>query len=306
MADWSDRIRRIADDWFFSDVPDTPLPETFILPLENPDLYDRDLWSAHLDIEWKSRCVTVGMYRDRPVGVMSPKLGAPAAAMAVDLLAGRGVTEILGIGFCGGIDPALCCGDLFVPEAAVSSDGTCPTWRPAPLVNAPAVVLRAPVLRRGVALDRPDPVRLDGDDDCDVLNTALAIAGEVDEGDISPPWIGGCPPPGVFESVGHCRRVGRLRGQLDTDLSGAGHHERGAPELPVGVTGSGGERRAVRPRWVLGDADMAAGGGEEFIDGGHHVLGFVFVVIPGTVCSGRRNDIRSRRADRGRVRSRSY
>lgn len=61
---------------------------------------------------------------------MSPKFGAPAAALAVDLLAGRGVREVLGIGFCGGVDPALRCGDLFVPEAAVSSDGTCPTCVP--------------------------------------------------------------------------------------------------------------------------------------------------------------------------------
>ncbi len=143
-VDWSVTMPRIADDWFFADLGAVELPERFIVPLENPDLYDIEVWDRHLDIERRTRCLTLGSYHGQPLGVMSPKLGAPAAALAVDLLVRRGAREIIGLGFCGGIDESLRGGDVFLPLAAVSSDGTSRAYAPEryPAVADPALLSR--------------------------------------------------------------------------------------------------------------------------------------------------------------------
>ncbi|MFD9454269.1 hypothetical protein ACFWBC_14420 [Streptomyces sp. NPDC059985] len=132
--DWGTAFRSIADDWLFADV-DGPLPAEAVLPLENPDLYDSGVWDKHLKIEERYRTVSIGVYAGRRIAVLNAKLGAPAAAMAIQAAAGRGVRSLVGVGYCGAVADDLRCGDLLVPTGAVSADGTsaalCPGRYPA-------------------------------------------------------------------------------------------------------------------------------------------------------------------------------
>jgi len=128
-GEWQETMRGIVDDWLFSDVPGR-LPDTVVLPLENPDLYDPSPWLAALEVERTGRSVTIGTLQDRQVGILTPKLGAPAAAMAVEAAAHRGVRRIVGIGYCGGVSAHLSCGDLLIPYAAVAGDGTSTSYLP--------------------------------------------------------------------------------------------------------------------------------------------------------------------------------
>jgi uridine phosphorylase len=93
-------------------------------------LYDRAVWENVLDIEQRARCITIGSYQGHRVGVLAPTLGGPAAAMALDAAASRGVRNVLGLGFCGGIASELSCGDLLLPLAAVAADGASQTYAP--------------------------------------------------------------------------------------------------------------------------------------------------------------------------------
>ncbi len=44
--------------------------------------------------------------------------------MTVDVLASLGVTDIIGVGFCGGLQKHIQCGDIILPLACVRDDGT--------------------------------------------------------------------------------------------------------------------------------------------------------------------------------------
>jgi uridine phosphorylase len=131
---WAETFRDIADGWLFSDVEGN-LPATAIMPLENPDLFDVAAWAKRIDIEQRYRSVTTATYQGRPLGILSARLGAPAAAMTVEAAARRGVRTLIGLGFCGAIADELRCGDLLVPSGAVAADGTsagyCPERYPA-------------------------------------------------------------------------------------------------------------------------------------------------------------------------------
>lgn len=126
---WGETIGTVVDGWLFSDVKGE-LPDAAILPLENPDLYNPSQWSEHLEIDQKYKSVTIARFRGREIGVLTPKLGAPAVAMTLDAVAARGVKTVIGVGFCGGIADGLHCGDVLVPTAAVSADGTSPAYVP--------------------------------------------------------------------------------------------------------------------------------------------------------------------------------
>jgi uridine phosphorylase len=122
--DWQEQFRDIAKGWFFSDWEDRPFPSVVILPCENPDLHDHDFFVSRLADVQHLRAISVGGYREREIGILRSKLGAPAVALAVEVLARMGVTDILGVGFCGGLWKEISCGDLLLPLAAVRDDGT--------------------------------------------------------------------------------------------------------------------------------------------------------------------------------------
>jgi uridine phosphorylase len=121
--DWGLTFRSVVDGWLFSDI-EGPLPPVAILPLENPDLYDRATWAKRVETVREHRSVSIARHRGREFAVLTAKLGAPAVAMTVQAAAARGVRTLIGIGYCGAIASTLTCGDLLAPSGAVAADGT--------------------------------------------------------------------------------------------------------------------------------------------------------------------------------------
>jgi len=121
--DWTVRMRRIAAEWLFADVPQGGLPETVIMPFENPYLHEHAMFVEHLHDVVAHKAVTIGQHQGATVAVLRSVFGAPAAAMAVDVLASLGVKNILGVGYCGGLQPNVACGDLVLASAAVRDEG---------------------------------------------------------------------------------------------------------------------------------------------------------------------------------------
>ena len=123
MIEWSEEMREIAHDWLFGDLGSVALPSTVLLPMENPDLHDPTPLHAPLARVHTYRSIAIGEYRGTTIGIASAKLGAPAVAMTVDLLASAGVKRILGMGFCGALQPEIMCGELAIPIAAIREPG---------------------------------------------------------------------------------------------------------------------------------------------------------------------------------------
>ncbi len=65
-----------------------------------------------------------GTYRGRPVSVQATGMGCPSAAIVIEELVRLGVTRLLRIGTCGGLQPDLRLGDLIVAISAVPADQT--------------------------------------------------------------------------------------------------------------------------------------------------------------------------------------
>jgi uridine phosphorylase len=58
-----------------------------------------------------------------------PVLGAPQAAMVLEILSRRGVREFLSLGWCGSLTPELKWGDIIMPLLALSEEGTSAHYR---------------------------------------------------------------------------------------------------------------------------------------------------------------------------------
>jgi uridine phosphorylase len=56
--------------------------------------------------------------------LVGPAIGAPYAAMLLETIVAWGARRIVFWGWCGAIDPALSIGDVVVPPAAISDEGT--------------------------------------------------------------------------------------------------------------------------------------------------------------------------------------
>jgi purine-nucleoside phosphorylase len=135
-AEWRDEIRAIAKGWLFCDLPEGALPDTLLLPLENPDLHEHGSFVAHLQDVESFRCVTTGSYRGKRIGVLSSKFGAPAVAMTVETIADMGARRLIGVGYCGGLHPDVKCGDLIFPTHILRDDGTTPHYVPSSYVSS--------------------------------------------------------------------------------------------------------------------------------------------------------------------------
>ncbi len=124
--EWRDVIRGIARDWLFADLVagGAPCPRSVVMPLENPDLHDDGPLLDALDNVQRFRCIALGDYEGARIGVLTPKLGAPAVAMTIEVLADLGVRHIVGVGYCGGLEASITCGDFVVPSASMLDDGT--------------------------------------------------------------------------------------------------------------------------------------------------------------------------------------
>jgi purine-nucleoside phosphorylase len=59
-----------------------------------------------------------------PWAMAGPFIGAPLAVMIVETLVGWGIRNLLFVGWCGAIDPEVNVGDVILPTAGISGDGT--------------------------------------------------------------------------------------------------------------------------------------------------------------------------------------
>ena len=65
-----------------------------------------------------------GLWKGRPVLIISTGMGGPSTAIAVEELARTGVRQMIRIGSCGALTPTLDLGDLVLVCGAVRDDGT--------------------------------------------------------------------------------------------------------------------------------------------------------------------------------------
>jgi DeoD family purine-nucleoside phosphorylase len=65
-----------------------------------------------------------GTYKGRPVSVQATGMGCPSAAIVIEELVQLGVTRMLRIGTCGGLQPDMKIGDLVIAISAVAADST--------------------------------------------------------------------------------------------------------------------------------------------------------------------------------------
>jgi uridine phosphorylase len=121
-VDWGQQIGEIVDGWLFNSPG--PLPTRLLLPLENPHLHNYEVWQDALGVPRKVNGVVaehnVGNHK---IGVAKPVLGGTSTAMVVEAVARRGVQLVVGVGFCGGTNPSLQCGDVIVASCAHARDG---------------------------------------------------------------------------------------------------------------------------------------------------------------------------------------
>lgn len=65
-----------------------------------------------------------GTYRGTPVSVQSSGMGCPSAAIVIEELVQLGVTKIVRVGTCGGLQPGMTMGELIVALSAAPADST--------------------------------------------------------------------------------------------------------------------------------------------------------------------------------------
>lgn len=121
---WLESFRETAVSWLLGPSAQLgQLPRVVLLPMENPDVYDPSWIESCATIVGRQGTLTIGEALGVRVAFSSPKFGAPAVAMAVDVFAKAGLKAVVGVGFCGGLRPEIRCGDLMVPFAAVRGEG---------------------------------------------------------------------------------------------------------------------------------------------------------------------------------------
>lgn len=128
---WVESFRETACGWLLGAFPPAvSLPNAVVLPMENPDVYDPGWIGEHADDLATCGTVTLGTVAGARVAFSSPKFGGPAVAMAVDVFAKAGLKSIVGIGFCGGLQPDVKCGELVLPCSAVRDEGVSQNYAP--------------------------------------------------------------------------------------------------------------------------------------------------------------------------------
>src|SRR4026209_498276 len=65
-----------------------------------------------------------GTFEGKPVSVQSSGMGCPSAALVIEELVQLGVSELMRVGTCGGLHPALSMGDLIIALSATPADST--------------------------------------------------------------------------------------------------------------------------------------------------------------------------------------
>lgn len=146
---WGRTVVDVVDGWLFS-MPDK-LPATMLVPLENPHLYDGTAMHELLGTPVATNgVVDIHHHGGHTVGVARPVLGATATAMLVDAAVRRGVRGLVGVGFCGGTDVSVNCGDVLVASAAEAKDGVSTAYDPSATMAYADADLLARVGRRAL------------------------------------------------------------------------------------------------------------------------------------------------------------
>jgi 5'-methylthioadenosine phosphorylase/purine-nucleoside phosphorylase len=65
-----------------------------------------------------------GTFEGKPVSVQSSGMGCPSAAIVIEELVQLGVTKLMRVGTCGGLQPDLSMGDLIIAMSATPADST--------------------------------------------------------------------------------------------------------------------------------------------------------------------------------------
>jgi DeoD family purine-nucleoside phosphorylase len=65
-----------------------------------------------------------GTFQGKPVSVQSSGMGCPSAAIVIEELVQLGVTKLMRVGTCGGLQPDLGMGDLIIALSATPADST--------------------------------------------------------------------------------------------------------------------------------------------------------------------------------------
>ncbi|MFM7044714.1 MAG: nucleoside phosphorylase [Ilumatobacteraceae bacterium] len=76
-------------------------------------------------------------HRGVPVAIMTPGVGAPAAASCLEVVISLGATHVIGCGGAGVVQPGFDVGHVIVPTAAVRDEGTSYHYAPAGAAVAP-------------------------------------------------------------------------------------------------------------------------------------------------------------------------
>lgn len=143
MTDWKALFRPTVSRWVLGDLLPGELPERVLLPCENPEYYDDGEVVTRLEQVQRRDRFILGTFDGRQVAVATTsKFGSPSVAMATDILATAGAKIILGIGYCGAMQPDIACGDLIIVTGAVRDEGTTPHYVPLgfPALASPIVV----------------------------------------------------------------------------------------------------------------------------------------------------------------------
>jgi uridine phosphorylase len=105
---------------------DAPVADRVILTFTLPDYrYLCRLLQAGEPPRYIYNCaVQEGRWDQQPITLIAPALGAPYAVMVLEKLIALGCRMALALGWCGSLQSHLSIGDLVLPTAAVSTEGT--------------------------------------------------------------------------------------------------------------------------------------------------------------------------------------
>jgi uridine phosphorylase len=81
-----------------------------LVPERSSRIYLTDIYTAH--------------FLDTPLVLVGPLLGAPQAVLALEKLIALGVQQVVAVGWCGSLQPHVAIGDVVLPAAARSEEGT--------------------------------------------------------------------------------------------------------------------------------------------------------------------------------------
>jgi uridine phosphorylase len=136
---------------------DAPVTARVILTFTLPDYrYLCRLVQPTAQTRYVYNCaVREGRWEDRPITFTAPALGAPYAVMVLEKLLALGARMVLALGWCGSLQPGLSIGDLVLPAATVSTEGTSAHYPLGGQSPDPDPDLQGILRRRLAALDHP-------------------------------------------------------------------------------------------------------------------------------------------------------